>query len=145
MSKGITLPESTVKTLPYAIVHYNVDMAIPQRRNRLRRTSLISGPILFSVVVLIALFAVRRMLLNKAKLQAPAADTLQVTSDFLLFNGDTIEMRQLDSIYSEEDTVRKLQVVFDQNAQWGRTLPVNDSLAALAKRNPKLIIRGLLE
>jgi len=83
--------------------------------------------------------------MNKARQQAPAADTLRVTSDILLYNGDTVEMRQLDSIYAGEDTVRKLQVVFDKDAQWGRTLPVNDSLAALAKRNPKLIIRGLLE
>jgi hypothetical protein len=96
-------------------------------------------------VVLIALFAVRRMMLNKARLQALPADTLRVTSEILLFNGDTILIRELDSVYAPVDTARKLHVIFEEDAQWGRTLPVNDSLSTWAGKHSNLIITGLLE
>jgi hypothetical protein len=119
-------------------------MSLPERRRALPRLSLLSRPVIMSLVVLAGLIF-SLYLLRKQQAALDATDTLQVSMQGLKLNGKKISLQAVEKKYSTGPAARRLHVVFDSNMPWGQTWGIRDTLMALAKNQENLTITGLDE
>ncbi len=106
------------------------------------RVSLFTGPVLIAVAVLAVLLAANFLLKQRAQ-AAPITDTLQVTTQGLIYNGKQLTISELSQRYRNDSSPRELQVVVSKDIPWGKTWELRDTLAEIAHRRPNIIIIGL--
>ncbi len=117
-------------------------MSLPERRNPLPRLSLLRGPVIIAIAVLLGLIVVTRILKTGHPFSGQI-DTLNVTTSGLYLNRKKMDVDDLWSHYSKISQNVELMVRIDTTLPWGETWVVIDTLKKLSKTKPNLKISGI--